>query len=105
VTASADPRVFENNDLFTTTTGAVLYRDEAATNLTTIAAVNGLTDMTSAANISANPQFISASNSHLQSTSPCRNAGTAAGAPGFDYDNDPRPLEAVCDIGFDEFKP
>jgi hypothetical protein len=61
--------------------------------------------MTSAANISGNPMWFSSSNFHIQSGSPCRNAGTASGAPGYDYDNDTRPLESAHDIGFDEYKP
>ena len=98
---SADPRIFENNDLWI----GVLYRDEGTTNLGTIGAVNGLTDMLVSKNISADPVFFSATNFHIQGTSSCRNAGTAAGAPSADYDGDLRPLESVHDIGYDEYKP
>jgi hypothetical protein len=103
--AVADPRVFENNDIWIAGSSAVLYRNENATNLTTIASVNALTDMTAAANISADPMFFSGTNFHIQSTSSCRNAGTASGAPLYDYDNDTRPQETAVDIGFDEYKP
>jgi hypothetical protein len=103
--AATDPRVFQNNDVYAFNTSAILYRDENATNVTTIAAINGLTDMTSTANISADPLFFSSSNFHIQAGSTCRNAGTAAGAPSNDYDNDVRPLESAVDIGFDEYRP
>ncbi|MBI2388712.1 MAG: hypothetical protein HYV09_03760 [Deltaproteobacteria bacterium] len=103
--ASADPRIFENNDLFGFTSAVVLYRNENTTNLPGIGAVNALTDMTVAANVSSNPLFFSSSNFHIQAGSPCRNAGTASGAPTYDYDADGRPLESAHDIGFDEYRP
>ena len=46
-------------------------------------------------NISSNPVFISPTDYHLQITSPCINAGTLAGAPAFDLENNPRPQPAL----------
>ena len=98
--ASADPRVFENNDLWRNVAVPALYRDENATNLTTIQQVNALAG--ASGNISADPLYASG---HLSPGSPCRNAGAAAGAPGADFEGDPRPQELLWDIGRDEFVP
>ncbi len=59
----------------------------------------------------ADPVFVHpASNDyHLQSSSPCVDAGSNEGAPEVDFDGNPRPLDgdsdemAVVDIGADEF--
>ena len=53
--------------------------------------------------INTDPQFndISKDNYHLLSSSPCKNAGTAVGAPTVDLDNFPR--DAAPDIGCFEF--
>jgi hypothetical protein len=48
---------------------------------------------------------VSAKNLHLQSGSPCIDAGTCTGAPAVDVDGDPRPTGSGCDIGADEFVP
>jgi hypothetical protein len=103
--AAADPRLFQNNDLFAAlaATPVPLYRDEGTTNLTTIAAVNALTDITSSGNLAANP-LLTATN-HLMATSPCRNTGIATNAPATDIDNQARPNESVFDIGSDEYYP
>jgi hypothetical protein len=45
-------------------------------------------------NLSLFPAFVSPSDWHLALGSPCLNAGTAAGAPPFDLDDQPRPLPA-----------
>ena len=50
--------------------------------------------------IESNPLFVSAgSDFHLQSTSPAIDAGTASGAPAYDYDGNPRPNGSGYDIG------
>ena len=41
----------------------------------------------------------------LTAGSPMIDAGTCTGAPGIDFDGDPRPSGANCDIGADEFVP
>ena len=57
-------------------------------------------------NISNNPQFISASDFHLQMTSPCIDAGTNAFAPmPWDLDGNPRIIDGTVDMGCYEFVP
>jgi hypothetical protein len=102
MSAAADPRVLQNNDLWRNASLTALYRDEVGTNLTTIGAVNGLLDITASGNISADPVYVS---SHIDATSPCRNAGISAGGPDHDFEGTARPQESVWDIGRDEFVP
>jgi len=102
VVAAADPRVFKNNDLWSAPVTA-LYRNEAAVDLISIGTVNGLTDMTVADNLSADPVFTTAY--HIGMTSACRDKGTAEGAPKLDFDGDTRPQGTAHDIGADEIKP
>jgi hypothetical protein len=56
-------------------------------------------------NISADPLFLSATDHHLTASSPAIDAGTCAGAPGTDFEGDPRPTGTGCDMGADEFVP
>jgi len=65
-------------------------------------------------NISADPLFIDPSNSdfHIQSTSPCKDAGIdpvptyiGSGPVDFDIDGDARPYGPAWDIGADEWTP
>jgi hypothetical protein len=105
VNASADPRLFENNDLWSANgQPTALYRDEAMTNMTMLAQVNALMMGPAAtANINADPMF--GNGFHLPNNSPCVNAGTATGAPTTDFDGDARPQQGMFDIGADEYKP
>ncbi len=90
-----DPSVFENNL-------AGFYYDEGTTLLFGAAAINALTDMTVSGTIDQDPQFVSyPTDIHIRSTSPCRNAGTATGAPTTDMDGETR--SAPFDIGADEW--
>jgi hypothetical protein len=41
----------------------------------------------------------------LRAGSPLIDAGTCAGAPPSDFEGDPRPSGATCDIGADELAP
>jgi hypothetical protein len=54
-------------------------------------------------NIDKDPLFASTTDFHLTALSPCINAGTTNGAPAFDMDGDPRPIQGIVDIGVDEF--
>ncbi len=64
-------------------------------------------------NINADPDFVDAAggNLHLLAGSPCIDVGTNTGAPSFDLDGTPRPLDggtgkgAITDIGAFEFRP
>lgn len=57
-------------------------------------------------NLSVDPQLVNARRDlHLKATSPAIDAGTCAGAPALDFDGDPRPTGATCDIGADEHVP
>ncbi len=51
------------------------------------------------------PLFVNAANDdfHLTSSSPAINKGTSLGAPGLDFEDDPRPQGSGVDIGADEF--
>jgi hypothetical protein len=53
--------------------------------------------------ISADPRF--ARGIHLGAASPCIDTGTCMGAPTTDFEGDPRPTGAGCDMGADEFVP
>ncbi len=97
--AGSDLQIFENNDLWAPN-GGTLYFDDGATSLS-LAAINAL--MGSGSNINADPQLDATF--HIPMTSPCRNAGTATGAPAFDFDGDMRPQEMSYDIGADEYVP
>jgi len=96
--ASSDLAALENNDLDDPT--GVLYYDEGTTALT-LSDINALPG--AAGNISADPLLDTTG--HLAAASPCRNAGTATGAPATDRDGDSRPQEGAVDIGADEFVP
>lgn len=58
-----------------------------------------------AQSISGNPLLTSATDLHIASGSPARNAGTTIATVTVDYDGDARPLESVYDIGADEYAP
>jgi hypothetical protein len=67
---------------------------------------NGGTINDMGGNINANPLLINPPNDlHLRAGSPCVDAGTCTGAPTTDFEGDPRPSGASCDIGADEFVP
>jgi hypothetical protein len=98
----ADPRIFENNDLDPTGAPAALYIDEGGNQLTTVAGVDALLDMTVSGTLSADPLFVSfPADLHLQAGSPCAGAGTPNGAPLYDMEGDMRdPMKPS--IGADE---
>jgi hypothetical protein len=73
-----------------------LFFNNSATN-----SPNG--DIGTNAIVGQNPQFLSASDFHIQSTSPARDAGTTANAPTDDIDKEPRT--GTYDIGADEYVP
>jgi hypothetical protein len=103
---TADPRLFENNDLYAIgNPPTALYRDENMTNLTMLAQVNGLVAGPVAANnISANPTFVNyPTDLHLQAGSMCIDKGTMSGAPATDFEGQMRPRANGFDIGIDEF--
>ncbi len=99
--AGADPRIVENNDFDPTGAPTGLYFDEGVNALSTFPQVNLLADITTAANISADPLFLSyPGDLHLQMGSPCVDAGNPIGAPLVDMDGKLR--DATPDIGADE---
>jgi hypothetical protein len=103
---ACDPRFLENNDILWPNAVTALYLDEAATPLQDASSINALTDTTVAANIDVDPQVTWTGGwPVLGATSPCRNTGTASGAPTWDYELHPRPLESAPDIGPDEYHP
>lgn len=55
-------------------------------------------------NINTNPLFVSSTDFHLQSLSPCVNAGTLTGAPAEDIEGNPRPVGFSPDIGAYEYQ-
>lgn len=61
--------------------------------------------LTGTGNIDANPWFVDSANGdyHLQAWSPAIDAGTATGAPDYDFEGDARPQNAGYDMGADEF--
>ena len=77
----ADFRVFENNDLYDPTSGGV-YVDEGVTvlNIAQVNATIGTGNIATTCQLNATW--------HMPATSPCRNAGTATGAPDHDFDAD-----------------
>jgi hypothetical protein len=103
----ADPRIFENNAVVNVMGVAALYLDENATILSNQSQINGLTDMIVSGNIDQGCGFAYSSGGPvmLPSNSPCRNAGTPVGAPGWDFYGDPRPQESAPEIGPDEYTP
>jgi hypothetical protein len=104
MSTAADPRIFLNNDIFPLFNGQTLYLDENVNALTTIAAVNALTDPAGNSNLSGNPLWVAPPNDYrLQGASPCRNAGTNANAPGNDFLGQARPNENLFDIGAIEY--
>jgi len=57
-------------------------------------------------NINADPLFVAAPRDiHLSAGSPAIDTGTCTGAPATDFEGDPRPTGAGCDMGADEFVP
>lgn len=56
-------------------------------------------------NISADPLFVGSRDEHLRPGSPAIDTGTCVGAPVTDFDGDPRPSGAGCDMGADEVVP
>jgi hypothetical protein len=99
---SADPRVFQHNDLDPYGLPLGLYYDfDTDQLLTSPAAVNALTDMDVHSNISADPQYVGFPfDLHIDASSPCIDVGTTEGAPALDMDGHPR--DDAPDIGADE---
>lgn len=96
---STSLQFFETNLLWAPN-GGTLYLDNGTTHLA-LAGVNALSG--AANNLSADPSLDATF--HLLGTSPCRNAGTATGAPATDFEGNTRPQEMSYDIGADEYVP
>jgi len=99
---SGDPRIFENNDLWNC---SVLYFDaDGSRSLTTTAAINSLSDITSAANVSLDPLFVTpGTDLHIIARSPLIDLGTAAfSGLTSDFDTEARVTRLAPDIGYDE---
>jgi hypothetical protein len=56
-------------------------------------------------NLDVDPLLASPVDVHLTPASPAVDAGTCTGAPATDFEGDPRPTGAGCDIGADELAP
>lgn len=81
-----------NSICWNTNTGAEISSSTSAASVNYSCIRNGFTGTS---NISTSPLFVSASDFHLTQNSPCINAGTLAGSPLFDLDNNLRPLPAL----------
>ncbi len=103
----ADPRIFENNAVVAGLSVDAMCLDEDTTILSSESQLNGLSDMIVGGNIDQGCGFTYTPGSPvvLPSSSVCRNNGTPAGAPAWDYYGDPRPVESAPEIGPDEFQP
>ena len=102
-----DPELVENNAfhlLMPSATGnAVLYRDEGTTDLTSIAAVNGLSVATG--NIEDDcsvTRAVVGGDFHLMAGSTCIDQGSSTEMPAHDFEGDARPAGSGPDIGPDE---
>jgi hypothetical protein len=84
--ANTDPRLFQYNDLDPTGTPR-LYLDENTVVRTSADMINGLTDIATGGNISANPMFVSfPTNQRLGTGSALKGAGTSTAAPANDFE-------------------
>jgi hypothetical protein len=114
-TLDGDPAVVENNDIFNCPTA--LYYDEGddseydegnnGTNITDIASVNTLTDITVSANISTDPQFenMSGNDYHLTADSPASvtEGGQDLSSEGISEDMDENPRTVPWSMGAYEY--
>ncbi|MFZ1617182.1 MAG: BNR-repeat neuraminidase N-terminal domain-containing protein [Flavobacteriales bacterium] len=95
----------DQNDLFTSGAQAAFGQTgglgTTGTDRTTIALWRTETGK-DAASISNDPLFVSTTDLHITSTSPCYNTGTAVGGTTVDFDGDTRPQGPAYDIGADE---
>lgn len=86
-------------DLYVEGTAAASYCD-----IDDVSASGTYTD--GGGNIDSDPQLTAPpADHHLRAGSPAIDAGTCSGAPADDFDGNPRPAGATCDIGADEFAP
>lgn len=95
-----DANVTATNCIFyNPNTGTDVVKNTAAVVTITYSDVRG--GYTGTGNINILPGFISSSDYHLQTNSPCAGVGTNAGAPVSDLDNQPRPqpLASNTDMG------
>lgn len=92
-----------SNNLYHNPTGAFFGRLNAI-NHSTLAAWQTATGL-DGGSIDADPVFVSATNFHIQGTSPAIDAGTTIPLVANDFDGDARPQGAAYDIGGDEFVP
>lgn len=63
----------------------------------------GTSDVYGASYLTGDPKFVSATDYHLQSTSPCIDKGSSVGAPSIDYYGVSRPQGTGYDIGATEY--
>jgi hypothetical protein len=90
-----NPAVLQNNDF--APGGSVLFRIIGAVDPRTAEEVNALSAFLSSGN------FRATCSRELDSSSPCVDAGTSAGAPATDFQDEPRDSEP--DVGPDEWNP
>jgi hypothetical protein len=72
-----------------------------------VAAVHAETDGSGlpGGNISGTLVVLPGRDWHIAPASPARDSGTCAGALPVDFEGDPRPSGAGCDVGIDEIAP
>lgn len=95
-----DANVTSTNSVFyDPNTGTDVVKNSAAVVTITYSDVRG--GYTGTGNINILPGFVSATDYHLQTNSPCAGVGTNAGAPSSDLDNQsrPQPLATNVDMG------
>ena len=93
--------IYSSSSSLVTVTNSILWNDNSGSEISVSSATVNVNyscirnGYAGTGNISNNPAFFSASDYHLQMSSPCINGGTLAGAPAYDLEGNPRPQPAL----------